>query len=142
MNRLLIDTNVILDLIDNRVEFYHDAALLFSLADKEKIALETSALTYANSHYILSRKHGDVKARAALRKLSCLVGTISLSSSATAKSLSDDDFSDFEDGLQYHSALENEIDIIISRDKKGFKNSKIPVMSAKEFIVKFFFLGE
>ena len=141
MNRLLIDTNVILDLIDKREKFCRDAALLFSLADKEKIALETSALTYANCHYILSRKHSSGKARAALRKLSLLVGTIPLSKTATDKSLNDDDFSDFEDGLQYYSALENNIDIIISRDKKGFKNSKIPVMSAKEFIVKFFYLG-
>ena len=38
--------------------------------------------------------------------------------------------------MQYYSALDNDIDIIISRDNKGFKNTKIPVMSNKEFIVK------
>ena len=43
-------------------------------------------------------------------------------------------FPDFEDGLQYYSAIENQIDVIITRNKKDFKNSKIPVLSTKEFL--------
>ena len=48
--------------------------------------------------------------------------------------MSDDTFPDFEDGLQYYSAIENDIDIIITRNKKDFKNSKLPVLTAKEFL--------
>jgi predicted nucleic acid-binding protein len=92
-------------------------------------------------HYILSKNLGAEKARAVLRKLSIIVDTLSLSALATTKALNDDKFSDFEDALQYHSACENSIDIIITRDKKGFKNSKLPVLSAKEFIVKYFYLS-
>jgi predicted nucleic acid-binding protein len=141
MNKLLIDTNVILDLVDERDGFYRDAALLFSLADQQKLELSTSALSIANMHYILSKNLGAEKARAVLRKLSIIVDTLSLSALATTKALNDDKFSDFEDALQYHSACENSIDIIITRDKKGFKNSKLPVLSAKEFIVKYFYLS-
>ena len=39
-----------------------------------------------------------------------------------------------EDGLQYFVAMYNESDIIITRNKKDFKNSKIPVMTAGEYI--------
>jgi predicted nucleic acid-binding protein len=46
------------------------------------------------------------------------------------------DFKDFEDAIQYHTALENDIDIIITRNKKDFKNSKIPVLTAKEYLKK------
>ncbi len=46
------------------------------------------------------------------------------------------DFKDFEDAIQYHTALENGIDVIITRNKKDFKNSKLPVMTAKEYLRK------
>ena len=48
--------------------------------------------------------------------------------------LSDNSFPDFEDGLQYYSAIENEVDLIITRNKRDFKSSKIPVMTAKEYL--------
>jgi len=48
--------------------------------------------------------------------------------------ISDEKFPDFEDGLQYYSAIENSVDIIITRNKKDFKRSKLPVLTAKEFL--------
>jgi len=59
-----------------------------------------------------------------------------LNDKITELALSDTNFTDFEDGLQYYSAIENEIDVIITRNKKDFKNSKIPVLTAKEFLAK------
>jgi predicted nucleic acid-binding protein len=44
------------------------------------------------------------------------------------------DFGDFEDGLQYFIAMDYECDIIVTRNKKDFKNSKIPVMTATEYL--------
>lgn len=49
-------------------------------------------------------------------------------------SLNDDTFNDFEDGLQYYTALENEIGIIITRNLKDFKHSKIAVMTASQYL--------
>ncbi len=48
----------------------------------------------------------------------------------------DEIFLDSEDGLQYYSAIENQIDLIITRNKKDFKHSKIPVLTAKKFLSK------
>jgi hypothetical protein len=48
--------------------------------------------------------------------------------------LNDKDFKDFEDGLQYFSAIENDQDIIITRNLKDFKNSRIPVMTAEQYL--------
>ena len=47
--------------------------------------------------------------------------------------LNDDTFTDFEDGLQYFTAIENNQDIIITRNLKDFKNSKMPVITARQF---------
>jgi predicted nucleic acid-binding protein len=44
-------------------------------------------------------------------------------------------FKDFEDAIQYHTALENHLDMIISRNKKDFKNSVLPVLTAKEYLL-------
>jgi hypothetical protein len=46
------------------------------------------------------------------------------------------DFSDFEDAIQYYTALENEVDAIITRNLNDFKTSKLPVFTAKEFLRK------
>jgi len=48
--------------------------------------------------------------------------------------LNDDSFNDFEDGLQYFTAIENNQNIIITRNLKDFKTSKLPVMTARQFL--------
>lgn len=136
MIRLLIDTNIVIDLLAEREEFYREAATLFSLADKNMITLTVSALTFANTNYILSKLKKEKEARTILRKFKVLVQTLALDDKVTELALNDDNFPDFEDGLQYYSALENEIDIIITRNQKDLKISKIPVMSAKEYLAR------
>ena len=136
MNRVLIDTNIVIDLLAGRKEFYAEAAELFSLSDTNKITLTISALTFANTHYILSKQRSENEAREILRKFKVLVEILPLDDKLVELALSDNRFSDFEDGLQYYSALENKVDVIITRNKKDFKNAKIPVLTAKEYLVR------
>lgn len=136
MSRLLIDTNIVIDLLSKRDKFYQDAADLFSRADKKELELSISSLTFANTNYILSKLKSSKEAREILRKFKVLVELLSLDEKITELALSDDSFLDFEDGLQYYSAIENQIDVIITRNKKHFKNSKIPVLTAKEYLAQ------
>lgn len=136
MTNLLIDTNIVIDLLAKRAEFYEEAAELFSRSDKNELILAISTLTLANTNYVLSKLTSPKQAREILRKFKVLVKVLSLDDKITELALSDDDFPDFEDGLQYYSAVENQIDVIIIRNKKDFKHSKIPVLSAKEFLAK------
>ncbi|MGJ8745770.1 type II toxin-antitoxin system VapC family toxin [Polaribacter sp.] len=134
MIRLLVDTNIIIDLLAKREEFYTETATLFSLADKNVITLTVSSLSFANTHYILTKIKSKEESRTILRKFKVLVETLSLDDKVTELALNDESFSDFEDGLQYYSAIENQVDIIITRNKKDFKNSKLPVLTAKEYL--------
>lgn len=136
MKRLLIDTNIVIDLLSKRKDFYDDAANLFSQADKKELKLTISALTFANTNYLLTKLKSAKEARAILRKFKVLVELLSLDDKITELALSDDSFPDFEDGLQYYSALENQVDVIITRNKKDFKNSKLPVLTAKEYLAR------
>ncbi len=134
MKKLFIDTNIVIDLLSRREPFYDEAATLFSLADKKEIELTVSSISFANTSYVLLRQMDSNKAKSILRKLRLIVKILSLDDKIIGLALNDENFSDFEDGLQYFTALENGQDLIITRNLKDFKNSKLPVLTAKQFI--------
>jgi len=134
MKKLLIDTNIVIDLLSRRKPFYDEAATLFSLADKKQVELSVSPLTFANTSCTLLRQLDTTKAKSILRKLRLIVNILPLDDKVVGLALNDDGFPDFEDGLQYYTAIENGQDLIITRNLKDFKSSKLPVMTARQFI--------
>lgn len=132
MENIFIDTNIVIDLLAKREPFYRDAQALFTLADKSEVKLFISSLTFANAYYSIVRHHKEVDAKKYLSKFKVLVTILSLDDKAIELALASD-FKDFEDGLQYFIAMDNQADVIITRNKKDFKNSKIPVMTAGEY---------
>jgi len=134
MKQLLIDTNIVIDLLSRRVLFYDEASTLFSLADRKLVELAVSSLTIANTSYVLLQQMTPDKAKSTLRKLRLIVNILPLDDKVVGLALNDETFSDFEDGLQYFTATEYDQDLIITRNLKDFKNSKIPVMTAKQFL--------
>jgi predicted nucleic acid-binding protein len=134
MKNLFIDTNIIIDLLAKREPFYDEAALLFTLADKQKIILNVSALTFANTNYILLQSKKPEESKLILRKLKLIVKVLSLDEKIVGLSLNDNNFKDYEDALQYFTALENEVDAIITRNLKDFQKAKLPVMTAAQFL--------
>jgi predicted nucleic acid-binding protein len=137
MRKLFVDTNIVIDLLSRRDPFYKEAAELFSLADKKLVELSVSSLTIANTSYALLRQMDPIKAKSVLRKLRLILKIMPLDDKIVGLALNDDTFSDFEDGLQYFTAIENGQDLIITRNLKDFKSSKLPAMTAKQFIETF-----
>ena len=133
MTRVFVDTNIVLDLLAKR-SAYRAAARLFVLGDKGSVALFVSALTFANAHYILAKQHDRTLAIKVLRDLSLAVTIVDLSGKVVQLALNDENFSDFEDGLQYHSALENGMDVIVTRNQKDFRHSILPVLTAEQYL--------
>lgn len=134
MKKLFVDTNIVIDLLSRREPFFEEAATLFSLADKKQIELTVSSLTIANTSYALLRQMDSNKAKTILRKLRLIVKILPLDDKIIGLALNDETFSDFEDGLQYFTAIENRQELIITRNLKDFKNSKLPAMTAKQLI--------
>jgi len=133
MENLLIDTNIIVDLLSKRKNFYQEAQELFTLADEQEVKLYISSLTFANTHYLLSKELNSNEARKVLIKFKLLVSILPLNDKILELALSSD-FNDFEDGIQYYTALENKLNIIITRNKKDFKSSTLPVLTAREYL--------
>ena len=133
METVFVDTNIIIDLLARREPFYKDAQDLFTLSDNRRIHLCISSLSFANAYYSIVRHHKEVDAKKYLAKFKVLVTVFPLEDKAIELALASN-FDDLEDELQYFTALNHRADFIITRNKKDFKNSEIPVMNAGEFL--------
>ena len=131
--KVFVDTNIVIDLLARR-QHYEAAAKLFSLADRQKIQLYVSALSIANLNYILGRSIGREKTLQAIRDLQLLVNITDLTAKIIQLALNDSAFTDFEDALQYYSAIEADTTIIVTRNGSDFKSSILPVLTAEEYI--------
>ena len=135
MKEILIDTNIVIDLLAKREPYYTNAAKLFSLADKKIIKLSVSSLTFANTNYMLLKLKTPDEVKSILRKFKLLVNVLPLDDKVVNLALNDTDFKDFEDSLHYFSAIENDQEIIITRNLRDFRKSKIPIMTAEQFLM-------
>lgn len=133
MDKILVDTNIILDLLAKRALFFAEAQQLFTLADKNKVKLYVSSLTIANTYYVLSHSLKIQDARKIIRKFKILVSVLAVDEKIIDLAL-DSEFIDFEDAIQYYAAAENGVDLIITRNLKDFKPSIIPVLTAKDYL--------
>ena len=124
MENVFVDTNIVIDLLQKRDEFYKEAQELFTLADRKKVKLYISALTFANTYYILSRFYSSDEAKKILSKFKVLVEVLPTTDKIIELALASD-FKDFEDAIQFYTALESSLEAIITRNKKDFKNNLI-----------------
>jgi predicted nucleic acid-binding protein len=131
--KLFVDSDVILDLLAERPSFYKDAAKIFTLAYRKEIELYATAVILANVFYILRKINGNDKAKQQLKDLRLLVKILPISENIVDITLSSI-FSDFEDGLQYFTAKENNLLGIITRNPKDYKIKDMVIQTSKEFI--------
>lgn len=133
MQRIFLDTNIILDFLGEREKFYEPAAKVMTLADKKQIEIFTTTTSITNLFYILSKFEGQKIAWEKVRKFK-LICRISVTDDEVMEKALNSDFKDFEDALQYFSAVATDCEIILTRNEKDFKNALIPVMDAESFL--------
>lgn len=134
MNKVFVDTDVILDLLARRIPHFHFSAVLFTFAEMKKLELYTTPLIIANTFYILRKQLGNDSAKNALRKLRILLHIIDSTESIIDKALNSD-FSDFEDAIQYYTALEYQIPVILTRNIRDYKKASIVVQTPESYLV-------
>ena len=132
-DRLFLDTNIVIDLLGERAPFYESAAKIATLADKGKVQIIVSALTYSTVYYLLSRYENNELVKEKIRKLKVIAETSDLMDKIIDQGLSSK-FADFEDALQYYSAVKTECNLLITRNGKDFKVSEIPVLTPDEYL--------
>ncbi|HNS56598.1 MAG TPA: PIN domain-containing protein [Smithellaceae bacterium] len=131
--RVFVDTDIIYDLLGKRDPFYLASAQLFTWADEGKIQIYVSALSLANLHYLISKQRTENQAKEILRKFKVLVHVTPLNDKIIDLALNSE-FADFEDAIQYYSALQNEIEVFLTRNLKDYKKAQITVLTAQDYI--------
>ena len=120
MEKLFLDTNIVLDLIGNREPFVKEAAFLFQLG--------------RNIAYITRKTYPKEKLYSVLSKLRSFLTIVGGGVVAVdhALALQADDF---EDAVQYYAARQADADYIITRNKKDFSFSEIEVLTSEEYVL-------
>jgi predicted nucleic acid-binding protein len=132
MRNLFLDTNVIIDVLADRKPFSESSAKLFDYAEKGKINLYISALSYSNIYYIVRKICSHKEMLSMLRDLEAMTTMLDVTKQVITDSLNTS-FKDFEDSIQYNTAVSNKkVEAIITRDPRDFKNDVISVFTPEE----------
>ena len=131
--KILLDTNVVLDLLLEREPFVENVIALFEQIEQNKLEGYIAATTITNIFYIIRKTEGREFALAAINRL--LTGlqfcTVDRQTVETALSFN---LKDFEDSIQLACATLNELDAIVTRDQKDFISSDLPIYSPTELL--------
>lgn len=134
MDKVLIDTDVILDFFFDREPFAEFATEIFNLCEENKIKGFTTPVIICNVYYLLrkSAKHEIIIEK--IKQLLNIIDIVKMDKEAVFGALNSN-FKDFEDALQNFSAIENrEIKIILTRNIKDFKKSKLAILTPETYL--------
>lgn len=136
MKKVFIDTNIIVDLIADRKPFSKFSIEIFKKAEEKKIKLFTSSHSIATTHYLLKKYLEEKLLRDVLYNLLDYITVIAVDTDVLKKGLRSK-HKDFEDSIQIlcASTIDN-IDCIVTRNIKDFRDSEILVLTPDEFCLK------
>jgi predicted nucleic acid-binding protein len=125
---VFIDTNVLLDVLAEREGFYLDAMQVWTLAESGHLDAHISAISFNNCYYIVRRHADKANAESAVRLLRDVFSVVDLTSQILNQAI-DAGFTDFEDAIQFHSAVQAKAQIIITRNPDHFPRTPFNVLS-------------
>lgn len=129
--KILIDTNVILDVLCNRQDFVADSLKVFQYCEANQITGYISALSVPNIVYIMRKELDKEKIREILTTLTSIFTVVDLRETDLMKA-AESDFADYEDAVQSVCAARAKVNFIVTRNVKDFKNSPVPAVKPSE----------
>lgn len=136
MQKVFLDTNILIDLIADRKPFSKFAIQIFEEAERSNIKLFASSHSYATTHYMLKKYLSEKELREILLNLLDYVTIIAVNQEVIKRGLKSK-HKDFEDAIQIISAQSVEkMECIVTRNIKGFKDAEIMVLAPDEFVKK------
>ncbi len=132
--RIFIDANILVATLNREYPLFNWSARVLSLHGTHNIQLFTSPLCLAIAFYFATKKSGETLARKKIELLCKNIGITTVDEKITEKAIKNQKIKDFEDGLQYYSALNQKCDIIITEDQHDFYFSEIEVLGCEVFL--------
>jgi predicted nucleic acid-binding protein len=124
---------VILDISIKRDLDIKDSVKLINLAENGLFKGYTSTIIFSNTYYIQRKLIGHEVSINFLKNLRLLITVLNVDDSIIQKAL-ESDFNDFEDAIQYFTAIENNMDCIITRNVDDYKKTIIPIYTPTELL--------
>lgn len=131
--KVFLDTNVVMDFCAKRFPFFEEAAFIIDMGYREEITLIISSLTFVNIAYLLRKVYPQ---ELVMQKLSGLekICTVSPIDKETIETAIRMNAKDFEDSIQYLSALQCGAEVIVTRDTIGFQTFPVTSRTPDEFL--------
>ncbi len=131
--KVLLDSNILLDIALKREPFAKEAFDIFSLIQRNKIQGFVSALTVSHLHYIINKNLSRSKADEFVKDVLTIFDVAPVDKEILVNAI-EMNLPDFEDAIQLNSAKKVSLNVIITRNKKDFQSSEIPTLTPVEFL--------
>ena len=134
VNRILVDTNVLLDYLLTREPFYEDAKKIVLACVQGTVKGCIAAHSISNMFFILRKDYNAKERREVLVNLCSIFDVEGLDKAKILSGLQNEDFSDFEDCLQMECAKAFNAEYIVTRDVNDYKMSEIKAILPKDYL--------
>jgi predicted nucleic acid-binding protein len=129
--KILLDTNIVIDVLMDRMPFSESATELFSKVEDGTIIGYLCSTTITTVYYLASKTVGAQRAQEEIGKLLSLFEVAPVNRHVLESALVAD-FSDYEDAVIHEAACHVGADAIVTRNRKDYKKSRISVYSSEE----------
>ena len=135
--RVFLDANILVSVLNKEYPLFSTTSRILSLSDSKNFVLYSSPICLAIAYYFAEKKFKSEKAKSKIKILCDHIQIAPVTETTVFKTLQALAINDFEDGLEYYSAVENKCNCIITEDIDDFYFSKIEVLSSEEFFKKY-----
>lgn len=139
MKRIFLDTNAVVDILLEREPWFSQLQRILSMYTSALVYdIRCSSMTIGTAYYLMERvrfPHDVIIEKIKRFRVCCNISTVD---EIIVDSALQSAFTDLEDAMQYYSALSEGCEVIITRNKKDFVESSIPVMEPQEFLDQFY----
>ena len=132
--KIFLDANVLVSVLNKEYPIFTYSSRILSLADSNKYQLYTSPICLAIAFYFSEKKSGTKSAKSKIDLLVSKINIAATNSEVVSLALQNKAVLDFEDGLEYYSALNTGCEYIITEDVDDFYFSELQVMACEQFL--------
>ena len=134
--KVFVDANILVSVLNKEYPLFTYSARILSLSGNKNFKIYTSPVCLAIAFYFAEKKHKTKFAREKIALLCQHLFIAPATETVVEKTIVNKKINDFEDGLEYYSAIESKCDFIVTEDRDDFFFSVIPVLNARDFFEK------
>jgi len=132
--KIFLDANILVSVLNKEYPLFSSAARILSLSGRKDFEIYTSPICLAIAFYFAEKKSGSISAGKKIALLASNIIITTTDEEVVFKTISNKKIIDFEDGLEYYSALGSGCKLIVTEDQDDFHFSEIEVVNCREFI--------